>query len=128
MYSPIQITSFLPKLRSKILFFRKLVSTFCSSHNSNSIVKNSESPPIRDLVHDHIQDSRLIGFTVVIQMRRVVQEYLLGEKKRYTKSCSLLGIEKSCIDLAKAILSRGAQGVDFGMYQNQDKENLKRVA
>jgi len=30
--------------------------------------------------------------------------------------------------LTKGVLSSGVQGVDFGVYQNQDKENLKRVA
>ena len=39
----------------------------------------------------------------------------------------LLGIEKSCTDLTKVVLSSGIQGVNFGV-QNQDKENLKRVA
>jgi len=37
-------------------------------------------------------------------------------------------VEKSCTDLAKGVLSSGVQGVDFGVHQNQDKENLKRVA
>ena len=43
------------------------------------------------------------------------------------KCCCLLGVEKSCTNLAKIILSSGVQGVDFGCT-NQDKENLKRVA
>ena len=44
------------------------------------------------------------------------------------KSCCLLGVEKSCTDLTKVILSSGVQRVDFEVYKNQDKENLKRVA
>ena len=86
----------------KILFSRKLVSTFISSDNSNSLVKNFESPPIRYLAHDHIQVSRLIGYFVINQ-----REYLLGVKKRCTKSCYLLGVEKSCTDFAKVVLSSG---------------------
>ena len=64
----------------KILFLRKLVSTFCFSHNSNSFVKNSESSPIRYLVHNHVQISRLIGYIIINQrvviflvQRRIVQ-------------------------------------------------------
>ena len=40
------------------------------------------------------------------------------------KSCCLLGVEKSYTDLAKVVLSSGVQGVNFGVYQNQDKKNL----
>jgi len=46
----------------------------------------------------------------------------------HSKSCCLLGVNKSCTDLAKVILSSGVQGVDFGVYQNQKMKNLKRVA
>ena len=91
MNSPIQIISFLSKLCSKILFFRKLFSTFCSLHNSKSLVKNSENPPIRFLVHNHIQILRLIGYIVINQ-------------RKY-----LLDVKKSCTDLTKGVLSRGVQ-------------------
>ena len=37
--------------------------------------------------------------------RRVVHEYLLGVEKRGTKCYCLLGVEKSCIDLTKGVLS-----------------------
>jgi len=43
----------------------------------------------------------------------------------HSKSCCLLGVEKSCTDLTKAVLSSCVQGVDFGVFQ--DKKNLKRV-
>ena len=52
-----------------------------------SLVKNSESP-IRYLVHNHLQVSRLIGYNVIHQ-----RKCLLSVKKRCTKSC-LLGVEK----------------------------------
>ena len=49
--------------------------------------------------------------------------YCNQSKRKY-----LLGVEKSCTDLIKGVLSSGIQGVDFRVYQNQDKKNLKRVA
>ena len=70
----------------KIIFFRKLVSTFCSSYNSNSFVKNSESFSIRYLVHNHVHVSRLIGYYIV-SIKEL--KYLLGVKKRY-----LLGVRR----------------------------------
>ena len=39
-----------------------------------------------------------------------------------------LGVEKSCTDLAKIVLLTGIQCVDFGVYHNQDKEDLKRIS
>ena len=100
---------FCPKL-VKNLVFKKLVFNFCSSHNSNSFVKNSESPPIRYLVHNHIQVSRLIGYIVFHQ-----------------RKC-LLGVKKSCTVLTKGVLSSDVQKLILRVYQNKDKKNLKRVA
>ena len=89
-------------------------------------MKNSKSPPIRVLVHDHIQVSRLIGYFIITQREELYKcIFLIGEE--VYKCCCLLGVEKSCTDLANIVLSSGVQGVDFGVYQNQDKKNLKWV-
>jgi len=53
--SPTQISSFQPKNSVQNSVFLKTCSTFYFFTNSYSIVKISESPPIRDLVHEHIQ-------------------------------------------------------------------------
>ena len=42
-----------------------------------SSVKNSESPPIRNLVYDHIQVSRLIGYFVIIQREELYKSVFL---------------------------------------------------
>jgi len=80
----------------KFLFFRKLVSTFCSSHNFNSFMKNSENSPIRYLIYNHVQVSKLIGYIVINQ-----------------REC-LLGVKKSCTDLTKGVLSSGVQVLILG--------------
>ena len=75
--------------------FRKLVSHSFLHTNSNPLVKNSECPPIRDLVHDHIQVSRLIGYFVIIQ--RVViflvkRRGVLTLKKDKISNSSSIGV------------------------------------
>ena len=59
-------------------------------------MKNSESPPIRYLVHNHIQISRLIGYIVIHQ-----------------RKC-LLGVKKSFTDLTKGVLSSDVQELILG--------------
>ena len=58
--------------------------------------------------------------------RRIVQGYLLGVEKRCTRNC-LLGVEKSCTNLIKIVCQLVYKERILGV-QNQDKENLKRVA
>jgi len=69
-------------------------------------VKNSESPPIRVLVHDHIHVSRLIGYFEIIQREELYKIVFLVLRRVVQGSC-LLGVEKSCMDLAKVVLSSG---------------------
>ena len=97
----------------KILFSRKLVLLSVLHTNSNALVKNSESPPIRVLVHDHIQVSRHIGYFVITQ-REVLYKVIFLVLRRGVQGTCLLGVEKSFTDLAKVIMSSGVQGVDFG--------------
>ena len=76
-------------------------------------MKNSKSPLIRVLVHEHIQVSRLIGYFVIIQREELYKSVFLVLRRAVQESC-LLGVEKSCTELANVILSSGVQGVDFG--------------
>ena len=76
-------------------------------------MKNSESLPIRVLVHDHIQVSRLIGFFVITQ-REVLYKVIFLVLRRGAQGNSPLDVEKSCTDLTKVIFPSGVQGVDFG--------------
>ena len=69
-------------------------------------MKNSESPPIRVLVHDHIQFSRLIGYFVITQ-RKVLYKIIFLVLRRGVQENCLLGIEKSCTDLTKVVLLSG---------------------
>ena len=81
---------------------RKLVPLSVLYTNSNPIVKNSESPPIRVLVHDHIQVSRLIGHIVITQREELYKLIFLVLRRGGQENC-LLGIEKSCTDLTKLV-------------------------
>ena len=76
-------------------------------------MKNSESPPIRVLIHDHIQVSRLIGYFVITQ-REELYKVIFLILRRGVQENYLLGVEKSCTDLTKVVLSSGVQEVDFG--------------
>jgi len=76
-------------------------------------VKNSESSPIKVLVHNHIQVLRLKGYVVVTQREVLYKVIFLVLRRGVPEKC-LLGIEKSCMDLTKIVLSSGVQGVDFG--------------
>jgi len=125
MKTPIQMISFLSTLCWKILFSRKLVSTFISLYNSNSIVKNSESPPIRVLIHDHILVSRLIEFIVITQSEELNKVIFLVLRRGVQGNC-LLSVEKSCTNLTKLFCQVVYKELILSI-QNQDKENLKRV-
>ena len=72
-------------------------------------MKNFESSPIRYLVYNNVQVSWLIRYIVINQ-----REYLLSVKKRCTSICCLLGVEKSCTDLIKGVLSSGVQELILG--------------
>ena len=114
------------KLCWKILFSRKLISTFCSSQkNFNSLVKNSESPPLRVLIHDDIQVSRLIGYFVITQ-REALYKVIFLVLRRGIQGNYLLGIEKSCTDLAKIVCQVVYEELILGV-QNQDKKSLKQA-
>ena len=80
-------------------------------------MKNSESPPIRVLVHDHIQVSRLIGYFIITQREELYKVVFLV-LRRGVQANFLLGVEKSYTDLAKLVLSSDAQGVDFGYIKS----------
>ena len=130
------------KLCWKILFSRKLVSTFISSHNSNPIVKNSESPPIRVLIHDQSPCSwSHISFKAYrifcnYSKRRIVQGYLLGVEKRCTRKLSswyteeLYGFDKGCFvkwctrSWFWDNLKRVAWGLDIGQ---EDRISIKSL-
>ena len=58
--------------------------------------ENSESSPIRYLIHNHVQVSRLIRYIIINQ-----------------REC-LLGIKKSCTDLTKGALSNNIQVLILG--------------
>ena len=64
-------------------------------------MKNSESPPIRVLIHDHIQVSRLIGYFVT--QREVLYKVIFLVLRRGVQENCLLGVEKSCTDLTKVV-------------------------
>ena len=102
---------FCPKLCSKVLFFRKLFFTFCSSHNSKSLVKNSESPLIRYLIHSQSHTSFKVYRLHCIPSKKV-SSWCKEELYRFDKECFV----KWCTR------------VDFGVYQNKDKKNLKWVS
>jgi len=65
-------------------------------------MKNSESLPIRVLVHDHIQVSRLIGYFVITQREVLYKVIFLVLRKGVQENC-LLGVEKSCTNLEKIV-------------------------
>ena len=83
-------------------------------------MKNSESPLIKVLVHDHIQVSRLIGYFVITQREVLCKVIFLVLRRGVQRNC-LLGVEKSCTDLVKVILSSGVQGVNFGFTKSVRK-------
>ena len=64
-------------------------------------MKISESPPIRVIVHNHIQ---IQANRIVCNhsKRKIVQKRLQVEERLYKVLC-LLGCKKSCIHLAKGI-------------------------
>ena len=64
-------------------------------------MKNSESPPIRVLVHDHIQ-IKAYRIDCNYLKRKIVQERLRVEEKLYKVLLSSW-CKKSCIHLAKGI-------------------------
>ena len=128
MNSPIQNTSILPKTLFKNSVFQKTCFYFLFFTQFQSYCEEFwESIYNRSCSRSHAS-FKTYRIHCYHSKRRVVQEYLLGVKKRCTKSCCLLGVEKSCSDLTKGVLLSGVQEVNFGVYQNQDKENLKRVA
>ena len=89
-------------------------------------MKNSESPPIRVLIHNHLQVSRLIGYFVITQ-REVLYKVIFLVLRRGVQENCLLGAEKSCTDLVKIVCQVVYKELILGV-QNRDKENLKRVA
>ena len=89
-------------------------------------MKNSESPAIRNLIHDHIQVFKAYRILCNHSKRRVVQECLLGVEKSCT-SCCLLGVEKS-LQIWQRVFCQVVYKKLILTIQNQDKKNLKRVA
>ena len=75
-------------------------------------MKNSESPHIIYLIHNHIQVSRLIGYRLHCIPLKKVSSWCKEELYRFDEGCFV----KWCTE------------VNFGVYQNQDKKNLNRVA
>jgi len=89
-------------------------------------VKNSKSPSIRVLIHDHIQVLKAYRLFCNHSKKGVVQGYLLVLRRCVQENC-LLGIEKSCTDLVK-VVCQVVYKVLVLSVQNKVKENLKRVA
>ena len=73
-------------------------------------MKNSESPPIRDLA------------TTIYRLKAYRIQCI------HSKICYLLNEEKSCTNLTKVVCQVVYKELILGVYQNQEKENLKRVA
>ena len=76
-------------------------------------MKNSESPPIRVLVHDHIEVLKAYRLFCYHSKRSIVQGYLLGVEKKCTRKLSSCCREE-LYEFGKGYLSSGVQGVDFG--------------
>ena len=90
-------------------------------------MKNFESPPIRYLVHDHIQVSRLMGYFVIIQREELYKRVSSWcREELYKKVSSWCREELYRFD--KGCFVKWCTRVKFGMYHNQDKENFKRGA
>ena len=81
-------------------------------------MKNSESSPIRVLVHDHIQVLRLIGYFVITQ-REVLYKVIFLVLRRGAQKNYLLGVEKSCTDLTKVVCQVVYKVLILGV-QNQE--------
>ena len=126
MNSPIQITSFSAQTLLKYSIFRKLVLFSVLHTNFNPLVKNSESPPIRGLVQDHIQISRFIGLIVITQREVLYKSAFLVQKRNCTRCC-LLGVRRVARIWQKLFVKQCTR-CWFWVYKIKDKENLKRVA
>ena len=116
--------SFLSKNSGQNSVFRKLVPLSVLSTNFNPLVKNSDSPPIRVLVHNHIH-LKAYRIDCNHSKRSIVQERLLGVEEKLYKVLSSW-CKRSCTHLAKGVLSSGVR-CWFWVYPNQEKENLKRI-
>ena len=103
------------------MFFRKLVSLSILHTNFNPLVKNSESPPIRVLIHDHIQVLKAYRLFCNHSKKGFVQGYLLGVEKRCTRKLSSWCREE-LYGFGKGYLSSGVQGVDFGGTKSRIRE------
>ena len=55
---------------------------------------------------------RLIGYFIITQREELYKIFLVF--RRGVQENCLLGVEKSCTNLTKVVLSSGVQGVDFG--------------
>jgi len=81
-------------------------------------VKNSESPPIRILIHDHIQVLKAYRLFCNHSKKGVVQGYLLGAEKRCTRKSSSW-CKEELYEFGKSCLSSGVHGVDFGCTKSR---------
>ena len=91
--SPIHINSFLPKTLFKNLFFRKLFSTFYSSHKFQFFSEEFWESTYKSPYSRSHKDSRLIGLIVITQRERLYKN-VFGLKRSCTRYCCLLRVKR----------------------------------
>ena len=127
MFAPFQNISFLSKLCWKILFFRKLVSTFISSHKFQSPSEEFWESTYKS--HCSRPHTSLKAYKIFCNhsLRSIVQGYLLGVDKRCTRKFSSWCREE-LYRFGKGYFVKWCTRSWFWVYKIKNKENLKRVA
>ena len=116
---------FCPKTLFKNLFFRKLFPLSILHTNSNPLVKNSESPPIRVLVHDHIKIQDLQDLFVFIKEKCCTRVSSGVEQKLYKELLSSWC--RRVVHIWQRRFIKWCTRCWFWVYKIKDKKNLKRV-
>ena len=108
-----------PKTLFKNLFFRKLFSLSILHTNSNPLVKNCESPPIKSPCSRSHTDSRLIGLIIITQREVLYKSVFLVQKRSCTRCCCLLGV-RGVVHIWQRVFCQVVYNCWFWVYPNQE--------